>query len=225
MRSNFLRPILATGILVAYLPAVSGGAQDTAAQDSTDSSSDLPIANTVPGLSPSHLQDQMEPDIAEYRIGPGDVLHVDVWKEPDTMSPATMVRPDGKISVPMLGDVQAAGLRPADLQRVLTDKYAEFIRNARVTVTIKEINSQKIYLIGEVKKEGPIRLQAPMNVLQALAEAGGVTDYAKRKKIYILRTVKGRQMILRFDYDAVVRGSRIEQNLVLLAGDTVIVPR
>jgi polysaccharide export outer membrane protein len=161
----------------------------------------------------------------EYRIGPGDVLGVEVWKEPDASSPSAPVRPDGKISVAMLGEVPAAGLTPAELENVLAAKYREFIRGARVTLTVKEINSQKVYLIGEVKKEGPVRLQAPITVLQALAEAGGVTDYAKRRKIYILRSAQDRQFILPFDYDAVVRGEKMEQNIVLAAGDTIIVPR
>lgn len=163
--------------------------------------------------------------MAEYRIGPGDVLQIDVWKEPDASSPLVTVRPDGKISIRMLGDVPAVGLSPAELEALLTNKYSQFIRNARVTVMVKEVNSQKVYVIGEVKKEGAIRLQGPLTVLQALAEAGGLSDYAKRKKIYILRTVQGRQHMLPFDYDAVVRGERMDQNILLQPGDTVIVPR
>jgi polysaccharide export outer membrane protein len=92
-------------------------------------------------------------------------------------------------------------------------------------VVVKEINSKKVYLVGEVKKEGPVRMLAPITVLQALAEAGGVTDYAKRRKIYVLRTVEGRQVRLAFDYDAVLRGDNTEQNVELVAGDTVVVPR
>jgi polysaccharide export outer membrane protein len=121
--------------------------------------------------------------------------------------------------------VEAAGLTPVELETALANKYREFIRVTRLTVMVKEINSQRVYLIGEVKKVGPIRLQAPITVLQALAEAGGVTDYAKRRKIYILRSAASAQAILPFDYDAVVRGEKMQQNVVLLAGDTIIVPR
>jgi polysaccharide export outer membrane protein len=152
-------------------------------------------------------------------------LHVEVWKEPDASNPAATVRPDGKISLPMLGEVQAAGLAPADLQKALLPRYAELIRGARVTVMVREVNSQRVYVIGEVRREGPVRMVAPLTVLQALAEAGGMTDYAKRKKIYILRMSGGRQVSLPFDYDAVVRGEKVGQNVALLAGDTVIVPR
>jgi polysaccharide export outer membrane protein len=160
-----------------------------------------------------------------YRIGPGDVLQVDVWKEPDASSPAATVRPDGRITLPMLGEVQAAGLMPSELQKSLVGKYGELIKDASVIVTVREINSQKVYLIGEVRREGPVKLVAPLTVLQALAEAGGITDYAKRKRIYILRTAGGRQAILPFDYDAVVRGEKVQQNVVLLPGDTIVVPR
>lgn len=160
-----------------------------------------------------------------YRIGPGDVLQIDVWKEPDASNPAITVRPDGKISAPMLGEVQAAGLTPAELQKELLGQYSQLIRDARVTVMVKEVNSQRIYIIGEVRREGPIRLVAPLTVLQALAEAGGMTDFANRKRIYVLRVVENRQVTLWFDYYAVVRGEKVEQNVVLLPGDTIIVPR
>lgn len=161
----------------------------------------------------------------EYHIGPGDVLQIDVWREPDASSPTVTVRPDGKVSIRMLGDVSVAGLSPVQLEGLLGTKYRAFIRDARVTVAVKEINSQKVYVIGEVKKEGAVKLQGPLTVLQALAEAGGLTDYAKRKKIQILRTVQGRQYAAPFDYDAVVHGEHVEQNMILLPGDTVVVPR
>jgi polysaccharide export outer membrane protein len=162
---------------------------------------------------------------AAYRIGPGDVLQIDVWKEPDASYPAVTVRPDGRISLPILGELMVAGMTPADLETVLTEKFAKFIRTSRVVVGVREPNSQRIYVIGEVRREGSIRLMAPMTVVQALAEAGGVTDYAKRKKIYILRSQNGRQQNLPFDYDAVLRGQKVVQNVLLLSGDTIVVPR
>lgn len=167
-----------------------------------------------------------DPREAQYRVGPGDVLGVDVWKEPDASLGSAPVQPDGKISVPMLGQIPVAGLSLAELEGVLAERYRQYIRDPLVTVTVREINSQKVYMIGEVKKEGPIRVLAPLTVLQALAEAGGVTDYAKRKKIYILRSAAGgKQVMLPFDYDAVLRGQKTEQNIVLAPGDTVVVPR
>jgi polysaccharide export outer membrane protein len=160
-----------------------------------------------------------------YRIGPGDVLQIDVWKEPDASNPSVTVRPDGRISLAIIGEVQVAGRTPAELKATLSEKFGELIRGARVTVTVRDVNSQKIYLIGEVRREGLIRLAGPTTVLQALAEAGGITDYAKRKRIYILRIVNGRQVNLPFDYDAVVRGQKVDQNVMLVAGDTIVVPR
>lgn len=160
-----------------------------------------------------------------YRIGPGDVLQIDVWKEPDASVPSVTVRPDGTISLPILGEIRIAGMMTVDLQKLLCDRYGEVIRGARVTVMVREINSQKVYLIGEVRREGPLRIMAPLTVLQALAEAGGLTDYARRKKIYILRLVGDQRAILPFDYEAVLRGEKIEQNIVLQPGDTVVIPR
>jgi polysaccharide export outer membrane protein len=119
-----------------------------------------------------------------------------------------------------------AGLPTAQLGALLTEKYRAFIRNAQVTVAVKEIKSQRIYIIGEVKKEGAIQLDGPLTVLQALAEAGGLSDYAKRKKIYVLRGSQGQtRQSFGFNFDEVVRGNRMEQNILLLPGDTVVVPR
>ena len=161
----------------------------------------------------------------EYRIEAGDVLAVEVWKEPDLSSPSVPVRLDGKISMPMLGQTDAAGFTPSELEKALSERYGEYVRGARVTVLLKEINSQKAYVIGEVKKEGFVRLASPVTVLQALAECGGLTDFANRGKIHILRTGIGREALLPFDYTAVIKGKKMEQNITLLPGDTVVVPR
>lgn len=162
--------------------------------------------------------------IPEYRIEAGDILAVEVWKEPDLSSPSVPVRLDGKISLPMLGQTEAAGLTPDEMEKILAAKYSEYVRAPRVTVLLKEVNSQKAYVIGEVKKEGFVRLASPVTVLQALAECGGLTDFANRTKIQILRTTGGRQELLPFDYTAVTRGKKMQQNVVLLPGDTVVVP-
>lgn len=165
------------------------------------------------------------PQAAPYRIGPGDNLQIDVWKEPEASIPSVTVRPDGRISVPILGDIDASGATPEELQVVLAAKYGALIRDARVTVLVKQAVVPKIYVIGEVRREGPVRMETPLTILQALAEAGGLTDFAKRRKIYILRVLNGRRDLVSFDYDAVVRGERLEQNVVLRPGDTIVVPR
>lgn len=191
-----------------------------------------------PGAPPSASRFAAEPDagaapasrgpritMSDYTIGPGDVLEINIWKEPDVSVPSATVRSDGKISVPFIKDVEAAGLTPIALEASLSDRLRAYIRDPRITVMVKEINSQKIYVIGEVNKEGAIRLQAPMTVLQALAEAGGITDYAKKSKIQIFRTEAGTQKVYHFDYNAVVRGQHLEQNFQVQAGDTIVVPR
>jgi polysaccharide export outer membrane protein len=163
--------------------------------------------------------------LPDYRIGPGDVLAIDVWKEPDASASAAIVRPDGRVSLPLIGELMVAGSTLQEVQDSAFERYSRVIRDARVHVSVREVNSQRVYVIGEVRREGAIRITTPLTVLQALADCGGLTDYAKKKKIYILRAQNGRQMRLPFDYTAVLRGERMEQNITLLPGDTVVVPR
>ncbi len=160
-----------------------------------------------------------------YRIGPGDVLQVNVLKEPDASVAAAVVRSDGIISIPMLKDVSVAGLTPKELEKLLTEKLGRFIREPDVTVVVKEIHSELIYLIGAVRKEGAIPLRGPLTVLQAVAEAGGLTDYARRSKIYILRVENAKQIRIPFDYSAVVKGGQMHENILLRPGDTIVVPQ
>jgi polysaccharide biosynthesis/export protein len=158
----------------------------------------------------------------EYQIGEGDVLQISVWGEPAASVPSVVVRPDGKISMPLLKDVPVAGLTPAQVEALITNRLADIIKTANVTVIVAQINSKKVYLLGAVKKEGPISYSYRMTVIEALSEAGGLTDYAKHKKIYVMRGQNGTR--LPFDYDAVVKGQHMEMNVALLPGDTVVVP-
>ena len=128
----------------------------------------------------------------DYQIGAGDVLHVYVWKQPDVSLPSVVVRPDGRITVPLIKDVEVGGWTPRQAEKVIAEQLAQFIVGVDVTVVVTAINSKKIYILGGVKKEGTIPYTYRMTVLQALSEAGGLTDYAKRKKIYVLRTEKGK---------------------------------
>ncbi len=160
-----------------------------------------------------------------YRIGSGDVLSIHVWKEPDVTVPAVTVRSDGKISLPIVKEVEATGLTPAELEASLTEKLARFISAPEVTVVVREIHSEKVYLVGGVKREGSMVMKYPMTVLQVLAEAGGLTDFAKKKKIYLLRTENHQQRRLRFDFEAVIKGERPEQNILVKPGDTIVVPQ
>ena len=160
----------------------------------------------------------------DYRIGAGDVLGVLVWREPDASVAEVAVRVDGKITMPLIGDVPAAGLVPTDLQASLTEKLSRYINQPVVSVVVKAINSRWVYITGGVHREGPISLVRPMTVLQAINEAGGFSEWAKKSKIYVLRKADGNQVKLRFDYKAFLRGKNVEENILLMPGDTVVVP-
>ena len=160
----------------------------------------------------------------EYQISPGDTLQISVWKEAEASVPNEIVRPDGKITVPLIKEVEVAGLTPKQVEAVVTERLDKFISDANVTVVVTAMAVKYIYVTGAVKKEGPVIYANGMTVLQALSEAGGLTDYAKRKKIYVLHTEGGSQYRYDFNYDEVLRGERMEQNIVLLPGDTVVVP-
>jgi polysaccharide export outer membrane protein len=158
-----------------------------------------------------------------YVIGAEDVLDISVWKEPD-VSRMVPVRPDGKISLPLLNDVQAAGLTPLQLAAQITEKLKKFLTEPQVTVIVTTINSRRIYITGEVNRGGAYPMLPNMTVLQALAGAGGFSQFADLKNIYILRTEDGKQIKLPFNYRDVVKGHRAEQNIILKPGDTIVVP-
>jgi len=160
---------------------------------------------------------------ADYRIGPQDVLRIDVWKEPD-ISRTIPVRPDGKISLPLLNDVQASGLTAMQLAASLRDGLSKFLNNPQVTVTVTEINSRRVYLTGEVNRPGALPLLPNMTVLQALSSAGGFTQFARLKSIYIMRTENGKQVKHPFNYKEVVKGNLAEQNILLQPGDVIVIP-
>lgn len=159
---------------------------------------------------------------SDYVIGADDTLRITVWKEPD-LTETLPVRPDGKISMPLLNDVQAAGLTPLELKDSITEKLKKYITDPRVTVVVTAMNSRRIFVTGEVQHTGPQALLPHMTVLQALAQAG-FTQFANLKGIYILRTENGRQTKLQFNYKEVVRGNHPDQNIALKPGDTVVVP-
>ena len=185
----------------------------------------LPAKNEAGTRSaqPAVAVDRGAPD--DYVIGEGDVLHISVWKEPDASVASAVVRTDGKISMPMLKEVEVSGLTPIQAEKTITEKLTKFITAADVTVIVSAMNSKKIYIIGGVKKEGPIPYTYRMTVFQALSEAGGLTDYAKKKKIYVLHYENGREYRFPFDYDAAIKGEGMALNRVLLPGDTLVVPK
>ena len=159
----------------------------------------------------------------EYIIGEQDVLAITVWKERE-LSGTVVVRPDGKITLPLVDDISVVGLTTAQLRALLIERLKPFVAVPQVTVAVSQINSRKVYLIGEVAKTGMFAINSSTTVLQLLAEAGGMSNFAKRKDIYVLRNQQGKQVKYRFNYDEVVRGKSNQQNILLEPGDTVVVP-
>ncbi len=160
----------------------------------------------------------------DYVIGPEDLLAVNVWHEPE-ISRSVPVRPDGKISLPLVGEVEASGLTPLKLQSKITEKLRAFVSNPEVTVIVQEVRSQKVNIVGEVQKPGSYHLIKPMRVIDLIAEAGGFRDFAKVKKIYVLRAAPdGSQQRIPFNYKEVINGRNSQQNIELEPGDTVVVP-
>jgi polysaccharide biosynthesis/export protein len=174
-----------------------------------------PTAAPAAPSGPAHVD-------ASYIIGPDDVLHITVWKE-DTLSGTFPVRPDGMISMVLLGDVKAAGLTAAELATNLTALYKKYVQDPLVTVAVMQDASQRIFMVGEVGKVGPIPITPGMTLLQAIATAGGLSPYAHKTRIYILRGPQGKQEKIPFNYKAAIRGDN-SQNIVLLPNDTVVVP-
>jgi polysaccharide biosynthesis/export protein len=161
--------------------------------------------------------------VEEYKIGAQDVLRIDVWKEAE-LTRTVPVRPDGKISLPLLNDVQAAGLTAAQLSNVISEGLKKFINSPQVTVTVNEINSRRVYVTGEVAHAGAFPLLPAMTVLQALSSSGGFTQFAKVKGIYVLRTEDGKQVKHPFNYKEVLAGRKPEENIALEPGDVIVVP-
>lgn len=177
--------------------------------------------NAAPSGSTTQGQ-QQAPNSQTYVIGAQDTLHVSVWKEPD-LTATLPVRPDGKISMPLLNDVQAAGLTPMQLADSLTEKLKKYVTDPRVTIVVTAMNSQHIFVLGEVQHAGSMPLTPGMTVLQALASAG-FSQFANTKKIYILREDSGKQLKLPFNYKQVIKGQDMAQNISLRPGDTIVVP-
>jgi polysaccharide biosynthesis/export protein len=158
-----------------------------------------------------------------YVIAPQDTLDISVWKEPD-LTRTVPVRPDGKISLPLLDDVQAGGLTPPQLAAEITQKLKKYLTDPRVTVIVTTIANQRVYVLGEVTRAGAYPLLSGMTLLQALSSAGGFTQFANPKNIYLLRVENGKQIKHAFNYKDVVNGKNLDQNLELKSGDTIVVP-
>lgn len=160
----------------------------------------------------------------QYRIGCGDVLEITTWKEPDFSRDQVLVRLDGKITFPLLNDIQAAGKTPMELRQTIETKLKQYVTAPHVTVTVRDAGSQKFYILGEVAKTGEYPLVKHLTVLQAFALAGGFTEWASKKEIILLRSVDGKDKVIRINYQDIVKHKDFSQNVELKADDTIIVP-
>mgnify|MGYP000664854304 CR=1 FL=1 len=169
------------------------------------------------GAAPSRAQE------AAYSVKPGDLLQVSVWKEPELQQPV-LVRPDGAFSFPLAGEVDARGKSIADLQKLLTERLRKYISDPVVTVSVQEVRGNKVYVIGQVNKPGEFIVNPSVDVMQALSMAGGGTAFASLGNIVVLRRKSGQQTAIPFKYTEVLKGRELEQNIMLEAGDVVVVP-
>ncbi len=196
---------------------VAGVAQEPQAPASATAEKSAPPPEAVQNASTKDVT-----DTAHYIIGPEDTLQITVWKEP-TLSGTVPVRPDGMISLVLLGDLPAAGLTPMQLSADITQRFKKYIQEPSVSVVVLAVNSQRIFLIGEVGHVGAIALTAGMTPLQAIAAAGGLAPFANSKRIYILRGVGAQQKKIPFNYKQALKGDN-KQDVSLEPGDTIVVP-
>lgn len=214
-------PVLAAGLLAATSSVFAGAkAQETP----KPSQSSIVVSrehsgggDRSPAIAPPSKAG------ADYLIGADDILDVNVWKEQE-LTRTLQVRPDGKISMPLLNDVQAAGLTPTQLAQSISEKLKKYLTAPQVTVMVTQINSQRVYVTGEVSRPGAYPVLPGMSVLQAITSAGGLTPFANGKKIFLMRNENGVPSKYPFNYKDVLDGRRPEENLKVKAGDTVVVP-
>ena len=220
---NYRSTIVLTGMLfvgmTGYSQQAAGSADGAKAVETpaVNGPAEKPTAAQLAAAAPTPAADG-----ASYVIGPDDVLMVTVWKEL-TLSGSLTVRPDGKISLPLLGDVQASGVTPMKLADDLTARFKKFITDPTVNVTVVTVNSKRVYMMGEVAHVGPIPIIPGMSPLQAIAAAGGLTPYANQRHIYILRGEQGKQAKIPFDYKKALKNGDM-QGITLVPGDTIVVP-
>jgi polysaccharide export outer membrane protein len=202
--------LCACTLCLVFAVSAQGLAQQLAAADGSPESSHVTTKLAVPG--------------DKYVIGNEDVLNVSVWKEPE-ISRIVPVRPDGKITLPLVGEIQASGITPLQLQAHITDGLRAYVSNPDVTVIVQEVKSLKFNIVGEITKPGSYVLTEPMTVLDAIAAGGGLRDFAKGSRIYVLRAnADGSRSKLPFDYKNVIKGKRVNDNIELHPGDTIVVP-
>ncbi len=174
-------------------------------------------------LSKKQAQAEVPADSDRYIIGAEDVLYIHVWKE-ETLSKTVSVRMDGMISIPLVDEIQAAGITPLQLKEKLTEKLKDFVDAPNVTVIVMEANSFKVYFSGQVKSPGVLRLRTETSLAQAISMVGGFTDWANQSNIIIIRKENGKEKRFTVNYKKIVKGKDLSLNIILKSGDTIIVP-
>jgi polysaccharide export outer membrane protein len=222
-------PVAHKPVTPVVAPAVAPAADpQVAALPSRDSwwgsfSEMIGLASSDPGTAVSPTASQQALPVADYIVGPGDVIGISVWKD-DSLTRTVVVLPDGKITFPLLGDLLAGGKTVAQLKQLLEAGLTRYVADSSVTVEVKQSNSMIIYIIGRVNAPGRQVLVANTNVLQALAMAGGPNPFAKKGKVKIYRQEEGKTVMFLFDYNEVAEGRHLEMNIELKRGDVIIVP-
>lgn len=207
-----MKRVFVVGLLACFMAFGAQARRDARAKQSKGTKAHLSV-----------LTEQNVENDPAYKIGPQDVLRIDVWRE-DQLTRTVPVRPDGKVTLPLLNDVQAAGLTPMELATVIRGELKNYLNNPQVTVSVAEINSRRIYVTGEVARAGAFPLLPRMTVLQALSSSGGFTQFARIKNIHVLRTVNGKRVKLPFNYKDAINGKSPEQDIELQPGDVIVVP-
>lgn len=172
---------------------------------------------------PSAKTATQSPYFSSYKINPGDILYITVWKEPE-LSKEVLVKPDGRVSLPLAGEIIAANKTVLEINKELKSKLAKYIPDAETNVTVNQPLGNKLFVLGQVNRPGEFVANQKTDVLQAITKAGGLTPYADSKDIKVLRRESGKQTAIKFNYNQVIRGKKLEQNIVLKSGDVVIVP-
>lgn len=209
-------------LLLLLSPTCGAGKSDANGGDKNPKA--ITVQKQVENQAQMTLGAPSKPSSEDYVIGPEDMLTINVWKEPE-ISRSVPVRPDGKISLPLLGDLTASGLTTVELRENITGKLKQYVSNPEVIVIVQEVKSRSFNIVGKVGRSGSYTLGKPMTVLDAIAGAGGFLDFAKRDKIYVLRPgANGSPRMLRFNYNLVIKGRRLDQNVNVQSGDTIVVP-
>jgi polysaccharide export outer membrane protein len=219
-RSKSIAKSLASALVVAAIAPATTWAQAAQAPNAKPAPG---VAAPPPATLPAGVPATVLAAIPDYVIGAEDVLSIVFWRDKD-MSTEVAVRPDGKITVPLLNDVHAAGLTPAQLKDLLVEESKKYVEDPNVSVVVKQINSRKVFITGEINKPGPYPLMAPTTVLQLIVIAGGLREYAHSDNVSIMRTENGRSTSYRFNYMEFVKNKNLRQNIELKPGDTIIVP-